>query len=239
MDITISGYDVVEIEPYIELINTAFADHPIPLRVTREQIEHIHANPDFDPAAIAILRNDSGAMIGFCTTGVDRSIDPPAGSIRLVGVLREYRGRGLGRWLLIWGIELSPLDRSLGYRAFGRCGKRERGRALPIGGIRACRGMAAVGAERSPEFGVLRRLGGLLQGVRRSRAPSVKLPYRAMARSRSAAAAMVASVLAKQKRASKRRSRGLLIEGGRRQGDDAGGLNEPFAEGDIGFESAI
>ena len=46
-----------DILPYIDLINTAFADHPTPLRVTLEQIEHVHAKPSFDPAAIAILRN--------------------------------------------------------------------------------------------------------------------------------------------------------------------------------------
>jgi mycothiol synthase len=104
-DFVLTGYDGADILPYIDLINTSFADHPTPLRVTREQIEHIHGKPDFDPAAIAILRTAARDMVGFCTTGADRSVDPPVGSINLVGVLREYRGRGLGRWLLIWGIE--------------------------------------------------------------------------------------------------------------------------------------
>jgi mycothiol synthase len=87
------------------LINTSFADHPTALRVTIEQIEHVHGKPDFDPAAIAILRISDGAMIGFCITGMDRTVDPVLGSINLVGVIRDFRGRGLGRWLLLWGIE--------------------------------------------------------------------------------------------------------------------------------------
>lgn len=102
---SLTGYNDTDIAPYIDLINTAFADHPTPLRVTREQVEHIHAKPDFDPTAIAILRNQTNDMIGFCITGVNRDVEPPVGSINLVGVLREYRGRGFGRWLLLWGIQ--------------------------------------------------------------------------------------------------------------------------------------
>lgn len=94
-----------EIDEYIDLINTAFLDHPTPLRVTREQIEHVHANDNFDPERIAVVRNETGAMVGFCTVGLDTSTAPATGSIRLLGVLPAYRGRGLGRWLLLWGIE--------------------------------------------------------------------------------------------------------------------------------------
>lgn len=104
-DVTLTGYETEDILPYIELINTSFLDHPTPLRVTLEQVEHVHAKPDFDPGAIAILRLESGQMIGFCTTGIDREPSCPVGHVNLVGVLRAYRGRGLGRWLLLWGIE--------------------------------------------------------------------------------------------------------------------------------------
>lgn len=104
-DIKLMSYRDVDVLPYIDLINTSFLDHPTPIRVTLEQIEHVHAQASFDPAAIAILCNGVGEMIGFCVTGYDPAEDPPVGSIRLVGVLRAYRGRGLGRWLLLWGIE--------------------------------------------------------------------------------------------------------------------------------------
>jgi mycothiol synthase len=103
--IVLTGYSPDDVLPYIDLINETFADHPTPVRVTLEQIEHIHGKPDFDPAAIAILRSTPAGMIGFCTTGVDRGVDPPVGSVRLVGVRRDWRGGGLGRFLLLWGIE--------------------------------------------------------------------------------------------------------------------------------------
>ncbi len=103
-DVILTGYDAAEILPYIDLINSAFADHPTSIRVTLEQVEHVHAKPSFDPAAIGILRTTGGEMVGFCVTGVDRDENPPVGSINLIGVLEGYRGRGLGRWLLLWGI---------------------------------------------------------------------------------------------------------------------------------------
>ncbi|MCA9859822.1 MAG: GNAT family N-acetyltransferase [Thermomicrobiales bacterium] len=103
-DLSVGHYTDTEILPYIDLINTSFRGHPTPLRVTREQIEHVHGKASFDPASIAILRNESGDLIGFCTTSIDRDATPPVGHINLVGVLNEHRGRGLGRWLLLWGI---------------------------------------------------------------------------------------------------------------------------------------
>ncbi len=103
-NVALTGYEEADILPYIELINSAFAGHPTPIRVTLEQIEHNHSKQNFDPTAIAILRTPEGDMVGFCVTGVNRDVEPPVGSISLVGVLEAYRGRGLGRWLLLWGI---------------------------------------------------------------------------------------------------------------------------------------
>jgi mycothiol synthase len=104
-DIELTRYSEIEILAYIDLINATFADHPTPMRVTLEQIEHIHAHKDFDPAAIALLRNRSAQLVGFCTTGIDDENGSLVGKIELVGVLRDYRGRGLGRFLLLWGID--------------------------------------------------------------------------------------------------------------------------------------
>lgn len=104
MGVSLDTYRDADIEEYIDLINTTFLDHPTPLRVTREQVEHVHSKASFDVADIALLREPTGSLIGFCTTGVDRSSDPANGTIKLLGVLRSYRGRGLGRYLLIWGI---------------------------------------------------------------------------------------------------------------------------------------
>jgi mycothiol synthase len=110
-DLTLTGYEDSDLRPYVDLINSAFLDHPVPLHVTSEQIEHIHASPSFDPAEIALIRTADGAMVGFSVASVDRKHDPPTGTINLLGVRREFRGRGLGRFLLIKGIErLQSLD---------------------------------------------------------------------------------------------------------------------------------
>jgi mycothiol synthase len=104
-DLSMTAFDDDDLAEYVDLINTAFLDHPVRLHVTREQIEHIHASPKFDPAGIALLRTPSGQMVGFCVTGSDRNEGTTVGIINLLGLQRGYRGRGLGRFLLIWGIE--------------------------------------------------------------------------------------------------------------------------------------
>lgn len=98
-------YDDSLLSAYVELINESFVDHPTPLRVTTEQIQHVHASPLFNPESIAIIEHSHGDLIGFCTTSVHRDNDPPSGEIRLVGVRQDYRRNGLGRWLLCWGIQ--------------------------------------------------------------------------------------------------------------------------------------
>ena len=104
-DLDLTTYTDNDLVEYVELINTVFLDHPVPLHVTREQIEHVHTAPNFDAANVALIRTQSDEMVGFCVTGTDRSDDTVVGTISLLGVQREFRGRGLGRFLLVWGIE--------------------------------------------------------------------------------------------------------------------------------------
>jgi mycothiol synthase len=104
-DLILATYNDNDLTEYVDVINTVFLDHPVPLHVSREQIEHVHAAPNFDPANIALIRARSGEMVGFCVTGSDRSGDTTVGTINLLGVHREFRGHGLGRFLLLWGIE--------------------------------------------------------------------------------------------------------------------------------------
>jgi mycothiol synthase len=92
---------------YVDLINTSFADHASPIQVTEEMVRHIHALPDFNPRNIALIAPADAltAPVGFCVTGLDRPENGPiAGRINLVGVLPAWRGKGLGRELLRWGV---------------------------------------------------------------------------------------------------------------------------------------
>jgi mycothiol synthase len=93
--------------PFVALINRAFEDHPSPLSWPLTYISQIHARPDFDPSGILLVASvaDPERLVGCC-----RTLELPGddgrrrGEIGIVGLLPEWRGRGLGRQLLRWGI---------------------------------------------------------------------------------------------------------------------------------------
>ena len=92
---------------YVALINHAFEDHPSPLSWPSEYIHEIHARADFDPAGVLLVapKADPDQLIGFC-----RTLELPGdhglrrGEVGIVGLLPDWRGRGLGRQLLRWGV---------------------------------------------------------------------------------------------------------------------------------------
>ena len=105
------GADVDE-DDFAELVTTSFADHPSPFRLSGAEVRRIHDTPGFDPGTVLLLirpgagTGGSDRMIGFCRVARYADADGLAvGEIRLVGVRREQRGRGLGRALTAWGIE--------------------------------------------------------------------------------------------------------------------------------------
>ena len=94
-------------ERYARLINRTFEDHPSPLSWPEEYIREIHARADFDPAGVLLIAatDDPAHLVGLC-----RTLELPGddgrrrGELGIVGLLPEWRGRGLGRQLLRWGI---------------------------------------------------------------------------------------------------------------------------------------
>jgi mycothiol synthase len=101
--------DWLPLATYAELLNVAFADHPGPTSWTVEQIGYTHGRPDFDPSTITLVSPvDSPEIpIAFVRTGVgppEQGDSAPVGEIRLVGVVPQWRGRGLGRELLRLGV---------------------------------------------------------------------------------------------------------------------------------------
>ncbi|HEX7492367.1 MAG TPA: GNAT family N-acetyltransferase [Candidatus Limnocylindrales bacterium] len=99
----------VSLERFVDLLNVSFADHPSPIAWTVAQIEFAHSRPGFDPTGIFLLTpaDSPHQLIGFARISLDPPEDgelAPVGDIRLVGVLPPWRGRGLGRELLRWGV---------------------------------------------------------------------------------------------------------------------------------------
>jgi mycothiol synthase len=101
--------DWLPVGRYVSLMNACFADHASPLWWTAEQIAYVHAQPGFDPADVLLVAPSDRAdePIGFARTTLMPSDEPgrPTGEVRAIGLLPEWRGRGLGRELLRWSVE--------------------------------------------------------------------------------------------------------------------------------------
>jgi mycothiol synthase len=94
--------------PYVALVNRIFEDHASPLSWPEEYIRELHGRPEFDPRSVLVMTpvSDPDRLIGLCRTLVLPGDDGRRrGEIGIVGLLPEWRGRGLGRQLLRWGIE--------------------------------------------------------------------------------------------------------------------------------------
>jgi mycothiol synthase len=101
--------DWLPLQEFVDLINAAFVDHPSPLSWSLAQIEYAHGRPDFDPTTIMLVSptDRPAEPIAFARIAVgppEKGQLAPVGEIRLVGVLPQWRGRGLGRELLRWGV---------------------------------------------------------------------------------------------------------------------------------------
>lgn len=93
-------------EVYVELLNATFADHPSPISWSLDEIRNVHGLPGFDPTTILVVADAAAPRRLIGLVRVDRydEGDRRIGDIRLVGVLPDARGRGIGRELLRWGI---------------------------------------------------------------------------------------------------------------------------------------
>jgi mycothiol synthase len=93
-------------EPFVALANRIFLDHPSPIELSLDEVRRVHATPGFDPTTVLVVEDaDSGAMVGFCRVHpFADSAGTPSGEIRLLGVDRAWRGRGLGRAVTSWGV---------------------------------------------------------------------------------------------------------------------------------------
>jgi mycothiol synthase len=92
--------------PFVALVNRIFLDHPSPIALSVDEVRRVHATPDFDPTTVLVVEDEaSGEMIAFCRVHLFTSADGvPSGEVRLLGVDRPWRGRGLGRAVTSWGV---------------------------------------------------------------------------------------------------------------------------------------
>ena len=94
------------IADFVGLLNDSFADHPTPVTWTETFIRAAHAAPEFEPSDVLLVTPAEAPehAIAFCRARSYPADDPPYGEVKLIGVLPPWRGRGLGRALLRWGV---------------------------------------------------------------------------------------------------------------------------------------
>jgi mycothiol synthase len=93
----------------VALLNDSFADHPGHVTWNLAQLMHAHARPDFDPSVTTLVSpadrpDDPIAFLQVGMRPAEGSDPAPVGEVRLLGVLSEWRGRGLGRELPRAGV---------------------------------------------------------------------------------------------------------------------------------------
>ncbi len=109
-DVRTRAFDLLidaDLEVWLRFMLATFEGHPTRMTWTLPVIRHIHEAPSFDPNDILIVTaaDAPDRPVAFSVIRLDTP-EPGTrtGEMMLIGVLPAWRGRGLGRALLRWGV---------------------------------------------------------------------------------------------------------------------------------------
>lgn len=89
---------------WLEVNRLSFASHPIQGTMVQEDLDRGKADPSFDPAGF-VITSEGDQMTGFCWTKIHHDAKPPVGEIYIIGAHPAHQGRGLGRALVLAGLD--------------------------------------------------------------------------------------------------------------------------------------